>query len=684
MIDSLPVGAADLAYSVAFAVAESALDDRPSPAATSKTMDSMYLYDNTAIASQFDIHMDNPQIPTRRDSYRDLPKPSKSTASPWNRKPFSMIPSPSSRPSSPVTTEVFSSANINKPVTSQTFEISLNTPFPPPGLFDTADKEPRTMRADAPVFSCRPNSAGSMHTRSRSELLPSAPISSPPRVLAHPQHHNPDATVQHHHISRPSYHRATASIAGVPREKEQGMLPFPREVQPMTSHTTSGTFSDRTFSSATNSTTAAAVAVVGRSMPARGRAGLPTLAEITAHYRSQGRTNGVTVSELQEIASPPLTSNPLPDAQTSSASNAFNGNASSQAMVKRYSLESNESYGSSESYTSRSSADDTDSGLPTTPPPCDIVTFTTDSKAMSSSTGTSGGSRLPSFLRDRVSPDNRNCSSPAPATPSSTTTSTLAKALAKHRRRAASQHTASSPAAAPTSPGHARRTGSMDSYPMVATPPSRSILGMGPVTPMVQVTPPSTKIPSSATFTSSIRTGNRNGNASDTESNQTSVRRSPRSMRLSATSGYTMMQQFKDETAGPAAASRFLSTGSPAVPAVRPQVTTATLPGAPMISFTPPTAPPAKADSSTCAEFEALVVDARLGRSNPKNRPQTPRSPLGISHHDAKADDGKDKEKKDSLRRQRADRMMSALGKRRADARSASTTGTRHGVVMGI
>jgi hypothetical protein len=75
MIDSLPVGAADLAYSVAFAVAESALDDHPSPAATSKTMDSMYLYDNTAIASQFDIHMDNPQLPTRRDSYRDLPKP---------------------------------------------------------------------------------------------------------------------------------------------------------------------------------------------------------------------------------------------------------------------------------------------------------------------------------------------------------------------------------------------------------------------------------------------------------------------------------------------------------------------------------------------------------------------------------------------------------------------------------
>ncbi|KAJ9096726.1 hypothetical protein QFC21_004996 [Naganishia friedmannii] len=693
MIVSLPVGAADLAYSVAFAVAESALDDHPSPSATGKTMDNMHLYDNTVTATHVDIHMDTPQKDSRRDSYRALPKPTKGTVSPWNCKPFSMIPSPSSRPSSPVTTQVFSTANTVKPVAARLSETALDTPLQPPGLFNAADKELRTMRANAPVFSCRSNSAGKMHTRSQSELLPSAPISSPPRTMTQPQVHQHALAQQQPHLGRPVYHRATASVASVPREKEEGMLPFPREVQPLTSRMTTGNFSDSinlpsatpTLAATTPAASPATVAAVGRSTPVRGRAGLPTLAEITAHYRAQGRTHRVTVSELQEIASPPLTSSPLPETNTRSASPSkpVENYTSSQAMVKRYSLESNDSYGSSQSYTSRSSADDTDGVIPTTPPPCDIVAFGTGAKVMPSSTGSNGSSRLPSFLRDRASPEIRKCSSPAPSTLTTATNSTLAKALAKQRRRAVSQHTASSPAPGSTSQGHARRSGSMDSYPMTATPPSRSILGMGTATPMVQVTPPSTKIASSATF-SSLRTDNGNGNTGGEESIQSADRRWPRSMRPSASSGYTMGQQMKDKQSCTLAGAKFLSTGSSAIAAVRPQVTTTALPGAPLISFTPPTAPPAKADSSTCAEFEALVVDARARRSTAQGQNQVPRSPLVATHNTGNERDTRDEEKEDSLRRQRAERMLAALGKRRAEARSSPTAGTRTGMVMEI
>ncbi|KAJ9114752.1 hypothetical protein QFC22_005628 [Naganishia vaughanmartiniae] len=683
MIDSLPTGPTDLAYSVALAVAESALDDHPSLTATGKMTNGMYLYDNTAITNNIDIHMDTPQRTSRRDSSRDLPKPSKGTASPWNCKPFSMIPSPSSRTSSPVTTQTFTTTTATVPVTAPVGEARTNDPVLPPGLFATADKEPRNMRATAPVFSCRSSSAGKTHVRSQSELLPSAQISSPHRSTTVPQPHAPGDSQRY--LGRPTYHRATASVAGVPRDKEEGMLPFPRDVLATTSRISFPSGTTSTLAATTHATSHGAAAAADKSIPApRGRAGLPTLAEITAHYRAQGRTHSVTVSELQEIASPPLTSSPLPDTHASRApaSSTVEEKVSSPAMIKRYSLESNDSYGSSQSYTSRSSADDTDSGMPTTPPPCDIMAFDISAKAMPSSTGVNGESRLPSFLRDRASPNVRKYSSPAPATSTSSTNSTLAKALAKHRRRAVSQYTASSPAPGSTSPGHARRTGSMDSYPMVGTPSARSILGIGPATPMVQVTPPSTKIPSSATFTATSRLDN--GNASGDEFNQSATRRWPRSMRPSASSGHTMMQQINDERSCPPVASKFLSTGSPATTATRPQVTTTTLPIAPMISFTPPTAPPAKADSSTCAEFEALVVDARVRRTGPQSRTQTPRSPLTNHHNTGRGRDGKDKDEEDNLRRQRAERMMSALGKRRTDVHSASSAGPRTGVVMGL
>ncbi|KAJ9098317.1 hypothetical protein QFC19_006441 [Naganishia cerealis] len=703
MHDSLPAAAADLARSLAFAVAESALDDPPSSAVTEDLEGHMYP-SHTSTHTYGSTNIGTVQRVPRRDSCRDLPKPSKGPSSPWFNSPFSMMPTPSPPAYSQDTTMTAAAA---APAAAKATEISFNAPTLPPGFFDTpATNEPHTMRANAPVFSYRPNAAGRLHTRSQSELLPPAAISSPPRTAASQQLFSPDHSQhgQQQRPSRPAHHRATCSVVGVPREKEEGMLPFPRGSQPMTSRTFNGHFSAHTRSSsakfATTSPSAGenvAFETPRNPFPVRGRAGLPTLAEITAHYRSQGRTHEVTVSEIQDIASPPHSPSPL--AETCTSAPAFSsatgaGKTSSQAMAKRYSLESNESYGSSQS--NGSTSDDTDSGLPTTPPSCDTVSFGAHPRVMSGKDN--GESRLPSFLRNRVFPQGRKSPSPSPAS-STPGTSTLAHALAKHRRRAVSHHAGPIPlpASMRALSGHVRRTGSIDSYgspPSMTTTPFAAnrggVLGMGHISsppPMLQVTPPSTKLSCSATFTATSRgeSGHGNGNGDETDYF------SSRQQRPARPSPVPESQTRASTRSSFLQASQSLSSNSVAV-ATRPCLTTAGLPGAPLISFTPPTAPPGKADTSPCAELQALAVNARIRRDASqaqKPRQQRSTSVTVVVHGrnvNRKGNAGAfpleegDKEREDCVRRQRAEHMLSALGKRRAEARATSASE----MVMGV
>lgn len=268
--------------------------------------------------------------------------------------------------------------------------INLNTPPLPTREFDrTQSPTPSSvMRATAPAFQpIQQTPPRSAHTRTQSELLP--PISISP------------STTHRRAVSITQLASPSISPAGT------GGIPLPRR------------------------TTDGKTRVMG----------MPTLAEITAHYRSMGRK-----PSIKDLSS--LTKDPSTPAAAAAAASPF----SKAHPEKRYSLDSVGSGTSGRSWSSDSTASTAEDDEPRTPP---------DMRPRASSTSTSGSqSRLPSFLRARSgSGGDRN---------------PLAEALAKHRH----------PSLTPSPP--AEREGKR--------------IGGKCETPRVQVTPPSTTMDSPPSF----------------------------------------------------------------------------------------------------------------------------------------------------------------------------------------